>query len=356
MNQRLDTYLETHDYEALWLAEPASVAWLVGASTVVNMADSPGVAAAGYDGDSVTVITNNIEAPRLAEEELPADTQIIDTQWYRESLAAAVAEHSPTPAAADFAVPGLEEVSVSGLRQPLTDEQIAEYRELGADTASALEAVCEELHPELTEQTVQGMLRGRLNAKGIRAPVALVGSSSRAPNYRHYTATDAPLENYALLSVTACRSGQHASVTRTVAFDPPSWLADRTEAAARVEATALAATQTAGDQQGTASDVFGAIQDAYRTVGHEGEWRNHHQGGAAGYASREWVATPSSNVTVRTPMAYAWNPTVPGAKSENTWLVTEDGFDCLTRGDYTSEPLRAVESDVELAYAPPIQA
>jgi len=156
--------------------------------------------------------------------------------------------------------------------------------------------------------------------------------------------------------VTAQRAGLHASCTRTVAFDPPSWLAERHEAAARVETTALAATQTAaasdsraGDNGGTAGDVFAAIQDAYDAVGHDGEWEHHHQGGAAGFAGREWIATPDHDAPVEAPMAYAWNPTVQGAKSEDTALVTDEEIEPLTATDrWPTTTVSAVDRDVEL--------
>jgi Xaa-Pro aminopeptidase len=143
-----------------------------------------------------------------------------------------------------------------------------------------------------------------------------------------------------LLSVTAERGGLHASATRTVAFeDAPAWLENRHETATRVEATAIDATVRAASTRagasagggGTAGDVFEAVVDAYDALGAAGEWRNHHQGGAAGYAGREWIASPGSDQPVESPMAYAYNPTVSGAKSEDTVLVTDDGAEVLTR-------------------------
>jgi Xaa-Pro aminopeptidase len=115
-----------------------------------------------------------------------------------------------------------------------------------------------------------------------------------------------------------------------VAFDPPEWLTDRHTAAARVETSALEATQVAAANAGRAGNVFSDVQEAYEQVGWGGEWRNHHQGGAAGFAGREWIATPDHEARVYEPMAYAWNPTVQGAKSEDTVLVTSDGFEVLT--------------------------
>lgn len=345
---RLDEHLASHDLEAVWFAEPNSFAWLTGGDNVISLSGATGVAAAGYDGDDVTVVTNNIEAERLADEELADGVDVDVVDWYDASLAEAVADASPTPAAADFDVPGLARLDASALRQPLLPSDVDRYRELGADAAAALEGVCETATPDTTERELAGDLTGELAREGIRAPVVLVGGSERAQRYRHFPPTDAPVGEFVHASVVAVRDGLCASLTRTVAFDAPEWLDERTEAAGRVDATALAATRSVAAANGTAGDVFTAIQDAYDEVGYAGEWRRHHQGGAAGYAGREWKATPDADDPVTAPMAYAWNPTVQGAKVENTWLVTDDGFECLTAGDWPTVETAAVGFDATL--------
>jgi Xaa-Pro aminopeptidase len=329
--RRLDEYLRANDCEAVWFAQPASFAWLTGGGdNVVDRAASQGVGAVGYDGGDLRVVTDDIEAARLAEEELPDDVEVESYEWFSGSLADALAARSPTPAAADVPVAGFETVDPTPLRQPLTDADIDTYRALGHEAATAVERVCRELEPDDTEREVATALRVALGARGIESPVALVGGAERATQYRHYTPTEARLGDYALVSVTAERDGLHASFTRTVAFDPPEWMMDRHTAAARVETSALEATQVAATSDGRAGNVFADVQDAYAEVGWDGEWRNHHQGGAAGFAGREWIAAPDHEARVYAPMAYAWNPTVQGAKSEDTVLVTEDGFETLT--------------------------
>ncbi len=339
---RLDAYLDENDLEAVWFARPNSFAWLTGGDNRVDYAGDVGVAAAGYDGD-LRVVTDNIEADRLADEELPDAFGVESAPWYEESLAAVVAARSPTPAAADFDVPGFESVDATELRQPLTEDDVDAYRELGRETAAAVESVCHELAPDDTERDAAAGLRIGLATHGINAPVVLVGGAERAQQYRHYLPTDARLGDYALVSVTAERGGLHASMTRTVAFDPPEWLEDRHEAAMRVEASALGATRAAAADGGTASDAFAAVQDAYARADRPDEWQRHHQGGAAGFDGREWIATPDLDRPVHAPMAYAWNPTVEGAKSEDTVLVTDDGFEVLTTTGRW--PTRTVESD-----------
>jgi Xaa-Pro aminopeptidase len=346
---RLDALLDDRDLAAVWFGRPDTFAWLVGGDTRVDGTAAVGVAAVGYDGDELTVVTNTIEAPRLRAEELPDDVTVESADWYAGDLGEAVAERSSTPAAADFDVPGFESVDAGELRQPLVDADIAAYRELGRDTAAAVESVCRELEPGDTERAVAGRLTEALVERSIAAPVVLVGGTERAQQYRHYTPTDARLGAHALVSVTARRAGLHASCTRTVAFDPPSWLDDRHATAARVETSALAATREIGQAGGTAADVFERIQDAYATLDHPDEWREHHQGGAAGYAGREWIATPTLDASVRLPMGYAWNPTVQGAKSEGTVLVTDGGFEPLTTtGEWPTRTVTAIGTDVEL--------
>jgi len=157
------------------------------------------------------------------------------------------------------------------------------------------------------------------------------------------------LGDYALVSVTAQRGGLYASMTRTVEFDAPAWLDEQFEADARVEVSALAATQRAACEGSTAGDVFGAIQTAYEAVRWPDEWQHHHQGGAAGFAGREWIATPTESSTVVAPQGYAWNPTVQGAKSEGTVLVTTDSVEPLTLTDsWPTRSVSAVGGDLSL--------
>ncbi|WP_313691049.1 M24 family metallopeptidase [Halorarum halobium] len=343
---RLDRYLESDGYDAVWFARPNAFAWATGGRNWVDAAADVGDAAVGYLGDGEwTVVTNNIEAERIAAEELPAELSmsVAADDWYEAGLADSVAARSPTPAAADFDVPGLDTVNSMRLRLRLAAEDLRRYRELGREAALALETVCRELEPGDTEHEVAAGLRISLASRNIDAPVVLVGGGERAPEYRHPTPTDAALGDYAVVIVTARRAGLHASLTRTVAFDPPEWLAERHVAAQRVEASALAATRAAARRGGTAGDVFAEIRDAYADEGFEGEWRRHHQGGATGYAGREWFASPGSDAPVVPGAAYAWNPTVRGAKSEDTAYVTADEVEVLT--DTGRWPTDTVEVD-----------
>ncbi len=74
LTDRLDQYRRAAGLEAVWFARPNSFAWLTGGGdNVVDREGDIGVAAAGYDGDEVRVVADNIEAPRLRDEELESD-------------------------------------------------------------------------------------------------------------------------------------------------------------------------------------------------------------------------------------------------------------------------------------------
>ncbi|MGQ4554846.1 M24 family metallopeptidase [Halobellus sp. GM3] len=360
--ERLAEFLDSEGLDAVWFGRPNSFAWLTTGSNVVDRDADVGVAAAGFTrADGFVAVTDNVEAERLAREELPDAFGVVSVPWYESSLAAAVADATEGAGAADFDAPGLDPLDASRLRRPLSPTDVERYRALGREVAAALERVARELQPGDTEHEVAAGLRISLATRGIEAPVTLVGGSERAQRFRHATPTRSELGSYALLSVTAERGGLYASATRTVAFeDAPEWLASRHETAMRVEATALDATARAAageplgapgadagePSSGTAGDVFGAIADAYDALGEPDEWKRHHQGGAAGFAGREWFASPESDEPVQAPLGYAYNPTVRGAKSEDTVLVTEDGVEVLTRtGEWPSRPVASCLAD-----------
>ena len=336
---RLSAYLESTGYAAVWFGEPATFGWATGGDNRVDRSAAVGEAAVGYTADDEWwVVTNNVEAERLAAEELPVafTASVVSNSWHEATLAQGVAARSPTPAVADFDVPGFDTLDPTALRLRLGEDDRRRYRRLAAEVREAVEAVCREAQSTDTEREVAAGLRVGLERREIEAPVVLVGGSARAQSYRHFTPSRATLDDYALVSVTGRRAGMHVSCTRTVAFDPPDWLHDRHRAAATVETAALGATSAVAggrDSPGRAGAVFDAIREAYADAGWEDEWEHHHQGGATGYAGREWFVTPESKAPVLVPAAYAYNPTVQGAKSEGTALVTSDGVDVVTTGD-----------------------
>ena len=63
----------------------------------------------------------------------------------------------------------------------------------------------------------------------------------------------------------------------------------------------------------------------YAETGFAEEWQLHHQGGLAGYEPREILARPGENTLAAPRMAFAWNPSAPGVKSEDTFLLLPDG-------------------------------
>ena len=130
-----------------------------------------------------------------------------------------------------------------------------------------------------------------------------------------------------MLVVCARRHGLYANLTRFVYFRPPSAEEQRLDAhVATVEAAAWGAS-TPGATLGA---VYAAIVAAYARLGHPGAALDHHQGGTTGYLSRELVALPGMDVPIEANTALAWNPSLRGAKIEDTAITTERGLEILT--------------------------
>jgi len=345
--KRLDRYLSTTDCESVWLATPPLFAWLTGGDNLVAREGEAGCAAVGYDGDELTVLTADIEAERLADEELDDAVTVESFPWHETGLIDALCDRVDAPAAADIDVPGFDRIDVPNLTQPLTSTDVRRYRTVATETATAVETVAEGAKPTDTERELAARLHRELNAKDIGSPVVLVGGEDRVQRYRHFTPKDVSIGGYAVLTVVGVRQGQHVAVTRTVAFsNAPDWLSERYADTCRVAATAAAATREAGRDGGTASNVLDSIRRAYTQLGYDDEWTTHHQGGAVGYASREWLVTPDNERPIRRPLAVGYNPTVPGAKSEDTMLI-DDGIDVLTdTGALPTHTVEAVGFDV----------
>lgn len=329
--RRLREMLGTQGLDAALLTDPANVAWLSGgARTYINIASESGVGSLFVTPDAAYLLTDQIEAARLAEEEGfgQGGWDIVVEPWYEPQ--ARFAELSKgLRVGTDRAGTGLTDIAgdVARLRWLLTPAEVERYRMLGADSGAAIAEAARAVRPGMSEHAIAGLIAERTYERGAVPIVVLVATDERMRKRRHPLPMDKTLERTAMLVLCARRQGLIVSVTRLVHFGPlPEELRRGMRAVATIDAAALLATRPGV----TANSIFATIQQAYAQVGYPEEWKNHHQGGAVGYATRDYIATPYTDYPVERVQAFAWNPSVPGAKSEDTFLVTDAGAELLS--------------------------
>jgi UDP-N-acetylglucosamine pyrophosphorylase/Xaa-Pro aminopeptidase len=329
---RVRAVLERHGLGAVRLRGVDWFAWATcGGSNVVLLTTDVGVAEVLITRDGAWVLTDAIEAPRMQEEEIPKGLEVWSSPWaeraQRESFVEA--RRAGAPVASDR--PTGKEVPLPAelvdARHSLLPEELARYRALGRDAAEAMTEVLLAARPEWTGWQLAGAGAEALWARGIHPALTLVGEERRLPLHRHATASREPLGARAMLVFCARRDGLFANLTRFVYFRPPSAEERRLATdVARVEAAAFKASRPGA----TLGDVYTSIVQAYAACGHPGAEALHHQGGSCGYLSRDDVALPGMKVVLQPHNAVAWNPSLPGAKIEDTVVVSDGGIEILT--------------------------
>lgn len=329
--RRLQRLLQQRNLNAVLLTKAANVAWLSGGGqTYINIATDGGVGSLLVTPSGRYLLTDVIEAERLRDEEGfgTGGWEIIAEPWHDEKkrlqeLTAGLRVGT------DGTVNSMSDIGgeIARLRWTLTGPEVERFRELGAVAGAAIGEAAERVRAGMTEYEIAALLAEATYRRGAVPIVVLVATDERIAQRRHPLPTLKRMERSAMLVLCARRHGLIASVTRMVHHGPmPQELRCALKAAATIDAMTVQATRPGA----VAGDVFAKLQRAYETVGYPGEWRNHHQGGLAGYEPREYVATPGSTQVVEAPQAFAWNPSVPGAKSEDTFLITASGAELLT--------------------------
>ena len=313
---------------ALLMRRPANFAWYTGgADNRVDHADPLGVAAILLTLEGEYVLTDNIEAPRMREEETPG-FEVVERPWY-EDPAGTLRALTGSPLGADFPAGDAREVEISPLRYVLDADAIERYRRLGADAVEAISEAAASLEPHTSEHEAAANLAAVCWRRGMFSPVLLAASGERMDLYRHPIPHGGALGRRAMLVVCAERGGLYANLTRIVDFEEP----DR-ETARRQEAcdTILRRMRERATRPGsTLTEALADCRRFYAEAGFPDGWRDHHQGGMTGYASREIVATPETRQGIEVGQAFAWNPSLRGAKAEETFVLMENGPEIIAR-------------------------
>ncbi len=300
----------------------------------------------------VFFVGNNIEVTRQMAEELGSlGCDVLEFTWFQDTPAGAVRKRFPGTLVSDDGSLGANvNDALTPLRALLTEGELEKYRRLGALAADAMSSTLDAIRAGMTEHEIAATLISEGAKRRCHIPVTLVAADKRIAQFRHPLPTQERLLNRGLqeravlgyVMVVGCflREGLVVSITRfkqvgPIAADVPSAM----ERIAAVDATMQEATCPGR----TMGDVFTACQKAYAEFGFRpDEWHNHHQGGSTGYAGRTCKAVPNYpfpildrswahrakeflGEEVELGMAFAWNPSAPGVKSEDTFVLLPDG-------------------------------
>ncbi|WP_202076581.1 M24 family metallopeptidase [Caldalkalibacillus salinus] len=318
---QLRQILKEENKQGVLLTQQKNVSWLTGGRSFINVASEVAVASVLITDESVTLVTNNIEKQRLLEEEMSDMCDKVEVfPWYtpeeREAWLNQLMQQ-------EIIVDTDWEKHLFPLRTVMDAKDLPQIRHLGITAAEAIEATAFQLKRGQTEYEIAGLLAQHCLSREIEPIVTLVAADERVYTRRHPLPTSKKLDRYVMLVLCARRAGRIMSVTRLVHFGSPTQdLLQRHEAVALVDSHMIVNT-TLGRPF---SELFDIMKAAYTEVGFQNEWQHHHQGGLSGYSTREALLLPQSTHNVQLHQVYAWNPSVPGAKSEDTILVEDKGI------------------------------
>jgi len=302
---------------------------------------------------AVYFVGNNIESPRVMDEELAGlGCESRDFLWFDGQAAARVRDEFTGTLVSDDGSLG-ENVNgrLAYFRALLTPFELEKYRELGRRAAEAMMATLGTIRAGQTEAEIAATLAAEGAKRQCFTPVVLIAADDRIARYRHPLPTTAPLlgrgpkpetcvQRYVMVVGGFAKEGLVVSMTRFKRVaDLPHSLQDAHARICGVDALM----QEASEPGQTLGDVFAACQTAYPALGFASdEWHNHHQGGTTGYAGRTCKGAPGESFpildtrwsrkvseivgeSIEFGQAFAWNPSAPGVKSEDTFVLWPDG-------------------------------
>lgn len=315
-------------------------AWATaGGSNMVLLAAETGVAEVLVTLDGAWILTDEIEAKRLRDEEVPAES---DYEWAinpwaksddRESFVREATQNGRVisdlpmlllnnqlnnqPALAEAVLPN----RLIDRKRVLLPSELDRYRQVGKLASEAMTEVLLQASPDWTEVQLAGMGAAALWKRGLHPALTLAAGERRLPKYRHALPKQEKLGRAAMLVFCARGFGLYANLTRFVYFDRLSQIESALHGQIRsIEAVALDQCRVGVPL----NQIYRVLQLTYEHHRYPKAILEHHQGGTTGYLSREIVATPTTDDPLSANIAMAWNPSLPGAKIEDTFLLHED--------------------------------
>lgn len=328
---QLREILQNRGFEAVEIKTQTNFSYFTRGRGFIGLASVMACASLIVTMEKIFLVAENIEASRLYTEQLDNEPSVVvcDYPWdepsKRADLLSDIIGGLKVASEADL------DSELFKLRTVMTPYDLNDYRNLCKTTAEIVEKICMAIKPGITEYELAGALSMKLWSANIEPITLLIAFDERALQYRHPVVTGKALEHYALVAVCGRRNGLIASVTRDVMLRPDEETVQKHAKCANVFATFLSEL-TPGKNLG---DIYLEGISSYAEQGYPLEYKAHHQGGLTGFVPREIRANVGVTHIVRSGEVYAFNPSLQGAKCEETVLVTESGIEIMTHtGNY----------------------
>jgi len=337
--ERLNKFLDENKLSGMLFTQVRNVNWITGgmANTQIVLNKDVGAASLLIMRDCKKyLICNASEAGRLMNEDLKdLGYELKLYNWYesnnikdtRGDIIKAVSGGKPV--GSDINFPGTVDAAdkFKPLRFSFTGPEIKRYKWLARESTEAVAEVCRFIKPGMNEFEIEALTAAALRSRGILPTVLLIAVDERIYNYRHGLPGGAVLKKYAMVNIVSEKWGMPVAVTRFVHFGPlPDDLKNKLMKTAVINAKYEEATKPGVN----VSAIFETQKLWYSDAGFENEWMKHHQGGAIGYDDREYVIYPGVDNIIRKNQPFAWNPTITGAKIEDTIIAAEEGAEIIT--------------------------
>lgn len=328
---RLWRFLDARKLDGILITKRANFAWITaGGDNHIFLASEAGAASLLLTGNGDYLLAAWMDGDRLLAEEVAGQGyELRKYAWFEGRQKMLEDLTRGLRIGSDLPVPGFQTVQEDWreLVYPLTDAEVDRARQTGRLIEEAFLEVSLAVKPGDSELSIAGKLAEACTCRGINMSVLLVGSDERLYKYRHCLPTQKAVRNLVLMHVAGQRAGLHANITRMLHFGiTPNDLKVRHTAVSFIHSQILNSLKS-GEYF---SNVFTKIKSAYAETGFEGEWKGHVQGGPAGYEACYPMLLLDADARVQVNQTYDWLVTVPGTKSEELSLLTEEGVEVLS--------------------------
>ena len=332
--RRIRDFIKSRDFTGVLLKRQANFSWMTGGGlNLVGITTELGATSLLITKDEKYLISNNIEAPRMVDEEgLETQGFVAKTYpWYEDQEVAIVKTIVKEGSlGSDIPFPGAVTATeeIARLRYSFTPEEVERYRWLGERASLALEKTLQETRKGEKESEVVGRLCLELWKDRIDPVTLMAAADKRVFQFRHPIPSEKSIEKYLMVSVNARKWGLIVSLTRFLHFGKRApELKEKYLANVFIDCVFMAATKP----DIPARQVLQRGVEAYREKGFPEEWALHHQGGSIGYTGRDYRTNFSTQDLIQENQAFTWNPSLTGTKSEDTILASAKGLEMITR-------------------------